>query len=155
MRIHECICTPCGEYGQCTQVKHAWNDGRQQLHEELMQIQEALHVSSVRHNQPHWSPPITPLCHLWLFAKNKGRCRTTMGLVCEATWNCRRITSESSSVFRIACCRMTSRVFALFTPSLESRSYQAASIAKPLTPTVKLYWAVVQVTPFFRDAHQI
>ena len=55
----------------------------------------------------------------------------------------------------MSCRRMTSRVFALFTPSLESRSSQAASIAEPMTATVKFYWAVVQVTPFFRDAHQI
>jgi len=82
-------------------------------------------------------------------------CKAHSGLVCVATWNCRRITSESSSVFLMACCRMTSRVFALFTPSLESQSSQAASIAEPLTPTVKSYWAVVQVVPFFRDAHQI
>jgi len=82
-------------------------------------------------------------------------CKAHSGLVCVATWNCREITSESSIAFRMACRRMTSRVFALLTPSLVSRSSQAASIAEPRTPTVKLYWAVVQVAPFFRDAHPI
>ena len=77
-------------------------------------------------------------------------CKAYSGLVCVATWNCRRMTSESSRVFLMACCRMTSRVFALFTPSLES----AVSIADLVTPTVKLYWAVVQVAPFFRDAYK-
>jgi len=45
--------------------------------------------------------------------------------------------------------------FALSNPTFGSRSSQAASIAEPLTPTVKLYWAVVQVSPFFCDAQQI
>jgi len=82
-------------------------------------------------------------------------CKAHSGLVCVATWNYHRITSESSSVLRMACCWMTSRILELFTPSLESLSSHADPIAEPLTPTVKLYWAVVQVTPFFRDAHQI
>jgi len=66
-------------------------------------------------------------------------CKAHSGLVCVATWNCRRITSESSSVFLTACCRMTSRVFALLTPNLVSQSCQAASIVEPRTPIVKLY----------------
>jgi len=82
-----------------------------------------------------------------------GACKAHSGLVCVATWKCRRITYESSNVLRMAYRRMTSQAFALFTPSFESQASQAASIAEPLTPTVKLYWAVVQVTPFFRDAH--
>jgi len=82
-------------------------------------------------------------------------CKAHSELVCVVTWNCCRVTSESSRVFWMACCWMTSRVFALFTPSLESRSCQTASIAEPLTPTVKLYWAVVQVAPFFREAYQM
>ena len=82
-------------------------------------------------------------------------CKAHSGLVCVTTWNYRRIMSESSSLLRMAYRRMTSQVFALFTPSFESRSPQAASIAEPPTPTVKLYWAVVQVRPFLRDANQI
>jgi len=82
-------------------------------------------------------------------------CKAQSGLVCVATWNCRRITSESSIVFLTACCRMTSRVFVLSTFNLVSRSSQAASIAEPQTPTTKLYLAVVQVVPCLRDAHQI
>jgi len=82
-------------------------------------------------------------------------CRAHSGHVRVATWNCRKITSESSSVFRMAFHRMTSRVFALLTPGLVSRSSQAVSIAEPWTPTVKLHWAVVQVVPCLRDAHLI
>jgi len=82
-------------------------------------------------------------------------CRAHSGFECVATWNYHRITSESSSVFRVACRRMTSRVFALLTPSFVSRSSQATSIARPRSPTVKLYWAEVQVVSFLRDAHLI
>jgi len=82
-------------------------------------------------------------------------CKAHSGLVCVATWKCRRITSESSSVLRMACRRMTLQVFTLSTPSLVSRSSQAASIAEPQTPTVEWYLAVVQVVPFLCDAHQI
>jgi len=63
------------------------------------------------------------------------------------------MTSESSSVLRMPCRRMMSRVFALLTPSLVSRSSQAVSIAEPRTPTVKLYSAVVQVVPCLFDTH--
>jgi len=38
----------------------------------------------------------------------------------------------------MACRLMTSRVFLLSTPRLDSRFFHAASIAEPLTPTVKL-----------------
>ena len=82
-------------------------------------------------------------------------CRAHSGLVCVATWNCRRITSESSSVLQMACRRMTSRVLAFLTPSLVSRSFQAVSITEPRTPTVKMYWEVIQVVPCFLDAHLI
>ena len=57
-----------------------------------------------------------------LFAK---ACKAQSGLVCVATWNFCRITSESSSVFWVACSRMTSRVTSLCS--------QTASNAQPLT----------------------
>ena len=94
----------------------------------------------------YWSPPIGPKNFLQSLNRSvvvlemsfDRACRAHSGLVCVATWNCRGMTSESSSVLRMACRRMTSRVFALLTPSLVSRSSQAASIAEPRTPTVKL-----------------
>jgi len=82
-------------------------------------------------------------------------CRAHSGLVCKATWNCRRKISESSSILQMACRRVTSRVFALLTPSLVSRSSRAVSIVEPRTPTMKLYWAAVQVVPCLLDAHLI
>ena len=77
-------------------------------------------------------------------------CRAHSGLVWVATWKCSRMTSESSSVLRMACRGMTSRVFALLTPSLVNRSSQAASMAEPCT-----YRAVVQVIPCFFYTHLI
>ena len=50
---------------------------------------------------------------------------------------------------------ITLRVFALLTPSLVSWYSQEISIAEPRTPNVKLYWAVVQVISFSRNAHLI
>jgi len=41
--------------------KHVWKDTLQQLRQELMQTQEAPHVSFVQHNQPHLAPPMLGL----------------------------------------------------------------------------------------------
>ena len=49
---------------------------------------------------------------------------------------------------------MTALVFFWSTPRLLSQSSQDASIAEPLIPTVKSYWAMVQGSPFWFDAHQ-
>jgi len=63
--------------------KHASTPGttaRQQLCKELMQMQKALHVLSVRHNQPHSAHPITlsrPRAVRGCSQKTKCQCRTT------------------------------------------------------------------------------
>jgi len=92
--------------------------------------------------------------YTYIYILDRG-CGAHSGLVCVATWNCHRITPESSSVLRMACHRITSRVFALLTHSLVSRYSQKVWIAEPRTPTVKLNWAVVQVVPCLFDAHLI
>jgi len=79
------------------------------------------------------------------------------GLVCMSTWNSRRIMSERSIIWRMACYRMTSRFFLWCTPNFVSRSSQASS--EPLIPTYRLYWDAVQLAVqlalFLFDSHQI